>query len=84
MTCEIDDDPVTRTVHIKVVVGESSATLKLYNDAELTKEATTTIGGSMYVVLEVNQKLVSNTATLRIEENYEEHSETPIELSCKE
>lgn len=95
VTCEIDDEPaavedpdtgdrdddaVTRTVHIKVVVGESSATLKLYKDAELTEEATGAIGGNVYVVLEVKlgkyQKLASNNATLRIEENYDQHSET--------
>ena len=75
-----DDSSVKRTVEVEVVNGESSATLKLYKDEELTEEADDAVGGTAYIVLEVKlgegQHMVSNSATLRVEENYAQHSDT--------
>ena len=77
---ERDDTSVKRTVEVEVVNGESSATLKLYKDEELTEEVDDAVGGTAYIVLEVKlgegQHMVSNSATLRVEENYAQHSDT--------
>jgi hypothetical protein len=75
------DKKVVRNVTVEVKKAESSATLKLYKDAALTQEVNGgAVGGTAYIVLELKigagDHLVSSSASVRVEENYPQHSET--------